>query len=151
MFVHNMVNGKNKRKHLQLIQDVITRMGGNSFLLKGWSISLITAVVGFAITSNSEKDRASLLVIAWVLVLIFWLLDSYYLGQERQYRGLYKEVASKDETDVDFSLNATGHNKGYNTWTSAMQSTVFLIFYVPALVILFFVCMQIIGINIYIK
>ncbi|MEY2665799.1 MAG: hypothetical protein RLZZ480_904 [Candidatus Parcubacteria bacterium] len=146
-----MNSGENKRKHLQLIQDVITRMGGNSFLLKGWSISIITALVGFALTSDSEKDRAVLLIIAMVLVLMFWLLDSYYLSQERMYRGLFGEVRKKNEDQIDYSLDARHHNTGYNTWTSAMTSHVFLIFYVPVLLILLLVCSNLIGINVYIK
>ena len=28
-------------------------------------------------------------------VLIFWILDSYYLTREKQYRNLYEERASK--------------------------------------------------------
>lgn len=146
-----MTNGENKRKHLQLVQDVITRMGSNSFLLKGWSISLITAVVGFAVTSNSDKDRAALLLVATGLVAIFWLLDGYYLGQERCYRGLYKGVAKKDETDIDYSLDASGYNKGDNTWFWSMFSKPFVVFYAIVFLVLVFVCAQIIGINIYLK
>ena len=32
-----------KIKHLEMIQAVIVRMGNNSFLLKGWSVTLISA------------------------------------------------------------------------------------------------------------
>ncbi len=146
-----MNDGENKRKHLQLIQDVINRMSSNSFLLKGWSISLITAVVGIAVTTNSEKDRASLLLVATVLVLVFWLLDAYYLHQERCYRVLYAKVQEKNESEIDYSLNATGNNTGYNTWPSAMISHVFLMFYAPVFLILIFVCFNLFGINIYLK
>lgn len=146
-----MNQGENKRKHLDLIQNVITRMGGNSFLLKGWSISLITAVIGFAITNNNEKESILLLMVATGLILVFWSLDAYYLAQERAYRGLYGEVRKKDESNIDYSLDARDHIKGYNTWFSSMSSNVFLIFYAPALLILVFTCFNLVGINIYIK
>gem|GEM_PF-6654994 len=31
---------ENKRKHLDLIQAIITRLSNNSFLIKGWCITL---------------------------------------------------------------------------------------------------------------
>jgi hypothetical protein len=34
--------------HLQMIQAVITRMGSNSFLLKGWSVTLVAALFALA-------------------------------------------------------------------------------------------------------
>lgn len=146
-----MEQGENKRKHLQLIQDVITRMGGNSFLLKGWSVSLITAVIGFSIASDSPKESALLIVVATFLVAVFWLLDAYYLSQERTYRGLYGEVCKKSEAEIDYSLDARHHMTGYNTWLSSLTSYVFLVFYAPAFLILAIYCTHIIGIDIYLK
>ncbi|MEN9503463.1 MAG: hypothetical protein RI964_2748 [Pseudomonadota bacterium] len=35
-------------KHLEMLQQVITRMASNSFLIKGWSITLISALLAFA-------------------------------------------------------------------------------------------------------
>ena len=146
-----MEQGENKRKHLQLIQDVITRMASNSFLLRGWSITLVTAVIGFTLKAQGEAYGVYLLLTATILVLVFWLLDAYYLSQERAYKGLYKEVCGKSESNIDFSLNATGHIKGYNTWISSMFSSVFLVFYLPAFFILVLVSSNLIGITIYIK
>jgi hypothetical protein len=37
-----------KLKHLEFIQLVITRMNVNSFLLKGWTVSLVAALFAFA-------------------------------------------------------------------------------------------------------
>ena len=34
------MNDENKRKHLEFIQQVITRMNANSFLIKGWAVTL---------------------------------------------------------------------------------------------------------------
>ena len=33
---------ENKLKHLEFIQNIITRMNSNSFVIKGWSITLVT-------------------------------------------------------------------------------------------------------------
>jgi len=115
----------NKRKHLEFIQDVIKRMASNSFLLRGWSITLVTAIVTMA---NNSKS-IFLLFIALFLIFVFWSLDAYYLSQERQYRELYKSVILKDELQIDFSMNAKDYDIGENTWFSSMFSKIFKIFY----------------------
>ncbi len=35
-----------KLKHLEFIQNTITRMANNSFLLKGWTITVVGALIG---------------------------------------------------------------------------------------------------------
>ena len=90
-----------KMQYLQMIQDVISRMAGNSFLLKGWTVTLIAGV--FALSSNDANKLYFL--IAYIPILVFWGLDSYYLCQERKYRKLYDFVRIKDSKQVDFSMN----------------------------------------------
>jgi len=67
-----------KIKHLEFIQDTIKGMAGNSFLLRGWSITLIVAI--FTLSSKVYSP-----VYLWIILfttIIFWALDSYYLFQE---------------------------------------------------------------------
>ena len=90
-------------QHLQMIQDIISRMAGNSFLLKGWAVTLIAGI--FALSSN-DTDKLYFLV-AYIPILVFWGLDSYYLCQERKYRKLYDYVRIKDNAQVDFSMNTS--------------------------------------------
>ena len=35
------MNNDNKIKHLEMVQDVIKRMASNSFILKGWAVTLV--------------------------------------------------------------------------------------------------------------
>jgi hypothetical protein len=86
-----------------MIQDIISRMAGNSFLLKGWAVTLIAGI--FALSSN-DTDKLYFLV-AYIPILVFWGLDSYYLCQERKYRKLYDYVRIKDNAQVDFSMNTS--------------------------------------------
>lgn len=82
---------ENKHKHLEFIQAVINRMANHSFLIKGWTITLIVAL--FALSSrNSDKNY---IMIAFLSVIVFWILDSYYLSRERRFRYLYDEVRKK--------------------------------------------------------
>ena len=46
---------ENKRKHLEFIQGAINRMAGNLFFLRGWTITLITAL--FRIFCKRRKYR----------------------------------------------------------------------------------------------
>ena len=39
---------EDRRKHLELIQGVITRLAGNSFSIKSWAVGLITVLGSLA-------------------------------------------------------------------------------------------------------
>jgi hypothetical protein len=78
-------------EHLKLVQGVITRMAGNSFLLKGWAVTLVAGLTAFA---KADADRD----LAWIgcgVVVLFGLLDAMYLANERAYRTLYDNVVRK--------------------------------------------------------
>jgi hypothetical protein len=90
-----------KNDHLELIQGVIDRMAGNSFQLKGWAVAIVSAL--FALGEKEETRR--LMTIAYIPVVIFWVLDAYYLRIERLYRRLYDRVRVLDEDQVDYSMN----------------------------------------------
>lgn len=114
-----------KLKHLEFIQGVITRMANNSFLIKGWAITLVAAL--FALEDKDEKQ--GLVFVAAIPVLMFWILDAYFLSQERQYRELYKFVASKDEKDINFDMNASCYKDDKNAWVSCVASVTLAWFY----------------------
>jgi hypothetical protein len=72
-----------KRAHLEMIQGVVNRLSNNSFLLKGWSVLLVSGLFALA-----AKDAKALFVyIAYFPCCVFWGLDGYFLWQERLFRG----------------------------------------------------------------
>lgn len=77
-----------KRKHLEFIQSIITRMNTNSFQIKGLAITLVSALL--AIYASTPK--IVFIFIGIPPTLLFWFLDSYYLQQERKFRGVYNDV-----------------------------------------------------------
>ena len=85
----------NKIKHLEFIQSTITRMNQNSFQIKGWMITLVSALL--ALYASSEK--VVYILIAIVPAVVFWFLDAYYLQQERRFRGVYNDVAGLSPDD----------------------------------------------------
>jgi hypothetical protein len=122
-----------KLKHLELIQGVITRMGGNLFTLRGWMITLVVALSAAFL----EFDRNELQVILVLVVLIFWVHDAYYLSLERGYRHLYNKVRKQKEEVVDFSMDTSEFSKLRDTsvWYCMLSSTL-AYFYVPVLLII---------------
>jgi hypothetical protein len=93
-----------KMKHLDLIQGVITRMASNSFVLKGWSVTLATALFGF----SAKESEPRLALLALLPILVFWGLDGYYLGLERRFRSLYDTAAQAAATDFKMSPGKLG-------------------------------------------
>src|SRR4051812_9817924 len=92
----------NQLKHLDMIQAIIARLAGNSFMIRGWSITLVSALLGFAF-----KDWNWPLVTAcFVPNLMFWGLDSMYLLEERKFRWLFNEV--REDRVVQFDMNREG-------------------------------------------
>ncbi len=94
------MDGENKRSHLNMIQQVITRMGSNSFSLKGWTVGMIVAIYAFA-GNNAHKA----VIITLIPLIVFWILDSYYLTLERKFRALYNNVRLKNDNDINFDMD----------------------------------------------
>jgi len=114
-----------KLKHLEFIQNIITRMNSNSFLIKGWCTTLVSALFALA----SKDANINYVLISYVVFPIFWLLDGFFIAKERQYRDLYKEVTTKKEEDIDFNLDATIYNTRRNTWFAGIFSKTLIPFY----------------------
>lgn len=88
-------------EHLKLIQPVISRMAANSFVLKGWSVTLVTGLAAIAKADGNDD-------IAWIslgVLVVFAILDGYYLALERAYRSLYQ--AALDGKAAPYSLTLT--------------------------------------------
>lgn len=122
---------ENKIKHLEMIQSIITRMAQNSFMIKGWSLTLVVAMFAFV-----PKTAYLFIPIVIVPVLIFVCLDAYYLQLERRYRKLYDIVREKEEADVDFNLKIADQCKQEsNKYCKCLFSKSILFFYLPVLIV----------------
>ena len=74
------------QKHLDIIQDVISRMAENSRSCKVWCVTLVSAVL-VLVARTGEPCHA---LIALAPTVLFYLLDAYYLAWERGYRESYE-------------------------------------------------------------
>lgn len=122
-------------KHLELIQAIITRMNTNSFQIKQWTVTLVSSFLAlFASTKNEYFILAGLFP-----SIVFWFLDSYYLQQERKFRGLYNDVAGISETPKQikvFEMPLDLYFDGKYSFVSSFKSTTILTMYLSITVIL---------------
>ncbi|KFI35895.1 hypothetical protein HX99_05115 [Peptococcaceae bacterium SCADC1_2_3] len=88
-------------EELKIIQDIIKRMAFDSFMIKGWAITLV-------IITLLLKGGSFQVFISFIPLLVFWYLDAYFLWQERMYRELYNWVVKNrlKTEDFLFDLNA---------------------------------------------
>ena len=100
-------------------------MNSNSFLLKGWAVTLVSAL--FALAANDSN--LNYVLISYIAIPVFWILDGFYISQERQYRELYNEVSAKNENSIDYSMIASSYNSGNRTWISGILSKTLIPFY----------------------
>ena len=136
-------------KHLDYLQAIITRHNTNSFMLKGWTITLLSALLAL---SGAIKEP-NLTLIGLFPILIFWLLDSFYLSNERcfidlfnsavtgQYELPHSKTCKKDfitsdqnikgiiqEFDMDFKKFKIWKD---NSWWTVFKSKSIIWFYLP--------------------
>jgi hypothetical protein len=114
-----------REKHLELIQGVINRMASNSFHLKGWSVVLVSAL--FALAGANAK--VYFVCMAFLPAIAFWVLDGYFLWQERMYRKLYDAVRKGGDEQSDFSMNAYNYEAEVPSWPATCVSKTLLIFH----------------------
>ena len=124
-----------KIAHLTFIQGVINRMGQNSFLLKGWSITLIAAL--FALAAQGANKQ--FVLIAYFPAFMFWLLDGFFLHQERLFRKPYEKVASNEIPSDMYTLNTSLVVGDADRFLSIVLSKTLLLFHGCIIVAVLFV------------
>ena len=121
-------------KHLDMIQTIINRLGNNSFLAKGGSVTILVAAM--ILVAKQDLQNPYIVLVILLLIVRFWILDGYFLRQERLFRQVYEEI--RQQTDTDFSMDVGKHrNKPKCNWVSSIFSITLLIFY---LIDVIFVC-----------
>jgi hypothetical protein len=112
-----------KLKYLEFLQAAISRMASNSFLIKGWSVTLGTAVLGFSVKENNW----GMALVALIPTASFWAIDAYYLGLEKLFRDLWRKA-------VDYAGATFEMNPGYlcgEQWGEAARRPAVLLVHLP--------------------
>lgn len=143
---------ENQIKHLEFIQNIITRMNSNSFQIKGWTITIVSALL--ALAADNKNDL--FVLVAIVPTLIFWFVDTYYLQQERRFRELYEDVRKIKDYDkpkmnslenriTKFSMDITNYKQGKcNYWNCFISRTIWPLYFLIllSLLIIYFLFMR---------
>lgn len=115
---------EDRRKHLEFIQNVITRMNTNSFQIKGWTVTLVSGLLALDL-AGGEQIQPFFTVLP---ILPFWILDGFYLSRERRYRKLYKEVISNTSSVGPFAME-TEIFESNERWFNSIFSQTQLVYY----------------------
>jgi hypothetical protein len=114
-----------KIKHLEMIQGIINRLGNNSFFLKGWTVTLTAAIVALI----TKASNINCILLSIFPIMIFWILDSYFLRQEKLFRKLYNAVRVQEDTEIDFDMDLRPFELEVEKWYEVMWSITLKIFY----------------------
>lgn len=111
----------NKLKYLQMIQDIVKRMADTSAAMKRYTL---VAFAGAAALARALEEPGAMLL-AMVLVFIFWALDAQYLRQEKWFRDMYDLARIQDSEIIEFDLtppadvrNKSGIGYGFRSWST---------------------------------
>mgnify|MGYP002517847417 CR=1 FL=1 len=86
-----------KAEYLQMIQEPICRMSTISAIFKGFAA---TIVAGIATLTYSDVNTW-ILLLSFIPVISFAVLDIYYLQLEKKYRYLYEQVRKETHFSMD--------------------------------------------------
>jgi len=122
------------QKHLDVLQGIIQRMAGNSSAAKTWCITIVSALLALGAGGQAPA-------LGWITllpVLMFWVMDSYYLSLERAFIKLYRQsvyAAYCGELKPEDLRFTTPLESSLKDWWSAFFSTSVLVFY-PVILLL---------------
>lgn len=94
-----------KFEYLNLIQGNISRMAGNSALMKGFAATILAAMLGMWLADNVKWYY---IAVDLIPVIAFVRLDIYYLQLEKRYRNLYNLVVEGNVEGHHYSLDLKG-------------------------------------------
>ena len=108
-----------------MIQGVVNRLAQSSFLLKGWLVVLVSALFAFA----AGDSQPLFVYLAYLPAIAFWILDAYFLWQERLFRALYDCVRTLNEDVIDFAMDTSIVKDRVAPWRDVILSKSLLIFH----------------------
>lgn len=126
-------------KEIDLIQSCINRMAKNSFMIKGWALTIFAGVITF---SKMEAINNLWMLICTILVpyVAFWLLDAFFLHTERKYCKMYAWVIQerkRGNTEYQYDLNPERFKEDVGCMLCSFFSKTLLLFYgIPTIVII---------------
>lgn len=119
-----------KIAHLTFIQSVIVTMTCLSFAVKAGSLATVLTFLAV----SAPESRSVLMLLAILPVKFFWVLDGYYLWQERQFRFAYDRVRVAKDEKIDFNIlfharSFLDNNLNPCRWSQSIFSVTLVLFH----------------------
>ena len=117
---HDDQDREDRRKHLELIQNIVSRLASASATIKGWAITIAGAAFGV----GAVRDNWYLWALGILVVLAFASLDIHYLKTERDFRDLHRSVVANlmppfclTTSEVPEHMRSTGREPTWRSWS----------------------------------
>lgn len=120
---------KPNEKHLEFLQNNIGRMNQCSFHMKGWAITLASAMIAVFVTSITKENPGNKIYIyaAITSTVLFWILDALYLSKERKFIAIYNDVIGVGNGQPAIKINEYEIPlKKYKGWKYSLFRAMFL-------------------------
>jgi hypothetical protein len=126
-----MTDKDSLHKEIDLIQGIINRMANNTFLLKGWLVSLIAIIIALIKDSIIIAESVYFGIMLLLIVVAFWYLDAFFLHKEKCFRKMYDWVIEnrKNTDEYLYNLDYTRFEKQISNILCLMFSKTLIIFY----------------------
>lgn len=121
-------------KEIDIIQNCISRMASNSFLIKGWFITLI---LGFITFGYEKLNFIILIIISLVISVLCWISDTFFLQLERKYRRKYNWVIENRNSNSNFLYNLNPNESSMWLPTSSIKIEFWEVFFSRTLIFLY--------------
>ncbi len=125
----------NMKEYLSLVQEPIGRLSTSSALFKGFAATIVTGIGLLAY----ENMNSIILVLSFLPVIAFLVMDLYYLQLEKCYRGLYNDILN-GQHDLDFRIDIP-KDRGFKkrakatVWDCVKSPSIWM-FYIPIFFVL---------------
>lgn len=124
-----------KKEYLQMLQEPICRMSTISAIFKGFAATIVAGISAISYSSTNIW----ILGLSFLPVLVFAVLDIYYLKLERKFRFLFDQVRL-DEHEIDFSMKLTNDpveiiRANARTWDCIKSPSIYLFYPLMLLVL----------------
>lgn len=77
--------------HLNMLQAIIQRMSANSSSCKTWCVTLVSGLIVVLFTNNKFELFSAIIV----PIILFFVLDAYYLALEKRFRDSHNSFIEK--------------------------------------------------------
>jgi len=128
-----------KIKHLEFIQNIINRMNTNSFQIKRMTVTIVAALLAVYASTSSVL----FLYVPIIPTLLLWFLDSYYLQQERKFRGVYNDVTGLKKIievkpyEMPIHKYTKKIDNQFSFWNVFFSKTIFWLYFSIIFIIIF--------------